>query len=588
MEFLVEVILALLAATGIVFQAFLNGPAVSSGGLYAYRPPQLTYDCSNHYCSWTQDEGSLSSAYLRLNATDDLVELDDWPLACKPHKFGYSPEDASRLFKNKEYPSCAENSDGSYINFDPETDEFELFCPKELTDADFKGAYVLGDSVYKERQGRYPFEKDLVPYKGKVKVDADVEFVYATCHRLPKTVEHVAYRVKTKPEVTSRVQAQMKEQQLLVNSTHETRPLTVIHLVLDSLSRSHFYRNFPETIAYINSQADSPRFQVFDFKINNVMGNNSPPNVIPFMTGKIDFEERREAKEDFLGPSSLYSRIRDMVSARQGFVTLLGTEFCHRYYSWYMGEALNVDHIMSSFWCAAKKFSGFWDIAKDRRCIGQNYSHHYLLQYGLEFTKRYAGLNQWLYLDSLTAHEDTGTVIRTMDADVRDFLKAFLEGHQGDFVVYLEADHGMRYGDWFKLLDGAQEHKLPAMIMFASRGLLSRVPGAVQTLNHNSARLVSKFDWYALDRFLSYLPYTDSLSAAELAGIIQETESNGQAVHLMLQRIPNSRTCPDINIPPFFCSCIPIEPFEYSEDEAAFIDSLAKVTLDKGSDLADQ
>lgn len=253
-----------------------------------------------------------------------------------------------------------------------------------------------------------------------------------------------------------------------------------------------------------------------------------------------------------------------------------------------MGETLNVDHIMSSFWCAAKKFSGFWDIAKDRRCIGQEFSHRYLLQYGLEFTQRYAGLNQWIYLDSLTAHEDTGTVIRTMDADMKDFLQAFLEGHNGDFVVYLEADHGMRYGDWFKLLDGAQEHKLPAMIMFASKSLLDRIPGSAQALNHNSNRLVSKFDWYALDRFLSYLPYTDFPGEAVLSEIIGETESSGQAAHLMLQKIPNSRTCADINIPSFFCSCIPIEPFPITAEEKPFLITLAEVKLDKGSCLANQ
>jgi hypothetical protein len=53
-----------------------------------------------------------------------------------------------------------------------------------------------------------------------------------------------------------------------------------------------------------------------------------------------------------------------------GFVTMLGTEFCHRYYSWYLGEDINVDHTMNYFWCAAKKFSGYWDISTEERCIG--------------------------------------------------------------------------------------------------------------------------------------------------------------------------------------------------------------------------
>jgi hypothetical protein len=70
------------------------------------------------------------------------------------------------------------------------------------------------------------------------------------------------------------------------------KPITIVHIFVDSLSRNHFYRNFPLTIAYINSLLPSDDFAVFDFKINNVMGNNSPPNILPFLTGKVGFEVR--------------------------------------------------------------------------------------------------------------------------------------------------------------------------------------------------------------------------------------------------------------------------------------------------------
>lgn len=313
MEFLPQVLLALLAATAVILKAFLTGTAVLSTELYSYRPPSLTYDCNQHYCSWEKGQGSSEPQSLRLNSTEFLTVAEDWPLACKPHKFGYSIEDATRLFSSKTYSTCDENRDGSFITFDPFKDEFELICPDNLVDSDWKGAYVLGDSVYLERQGRYPFEKDLIPYKGKVKIDREVEFVYATCHKNPSTVEHAAYHMKPKPEVRARVEEQMKQQQLLLGDRQEVHPLTVIHIVLDSLSRSHFYRNFPETIAFLNSKVPSSKYQMFDFKINNVMGNNSPPNVLPFLTGKIGFTERRDAKEDFLGPNSLYARMRDMV-----------------------------------------------------------------------------------------------------------------------------------------------------------------------------------------------------------------------------------------------------------------------------------
>jgi hypothetical protein len=58
------------------------------------------------------------------------------------------------------------------------------------------------------------------------------------------------------------------------------------------------------------------------------MGNNSPPNIIPLLTGHIEVIERRDYREDFFGNETVYAKTWNM-----GFVTMLGTEFCHRYYS---------------------------------------------------------------------------------------------------------------------------------------------------------------------------------------------------------------------------------------------------------------
>ena len=45
-----------------------------------------------------------------------------------------------------------------------------------------------------------------------------------------------------------------------------------------------------------------------------------------------------------------------------------------------------------------------------------------MLDYALEFTQIYKALNKWILVDSLSAHEDSGTVIRTMDDDMLDFF----------------------------------------------------------------------------------------------------------------------------------------------------------------------
>ena len=102
-------------------------------------------------------------------------------------------------------------------------------------------------------------------------------------------MEHAAYKPRVKPDVYARVERDMADYGKKYGT--KPRPMTVIHVMVDSLSRNHFYRNFPKTIEYLNT-LENPPFSLFDFKINNVMGNNSPPNVIPWLTGKIGFEER--------------------------------------------------------------------------------------------------------------------------------------------------------------------------------------------------------------------------------------------------------------------------------------------------------
>lgn len=106
----------------------------------------------------------------------------------------------------------------------------------------------------------------------------------------------------------------------------------------------------------------------------------------------------------------------------------------------------------------------------------------------------------------MIAHENTGSLIQTMDDDLLDFLAKFL-AKESEFVLYIEADHGMRYGDWFTLIEGAMEHRLPALFIFVSTSLLERVQNGIDNLDYNSYRLVSKFDLRVTDLHLSRLPY---------------------------------------------------------------------------------
>lgn len=176
-----------------------------------------------------------------------------------------------------------------------------------------------------------------------------------------------------------------------------------------------------------------------------------------------------------------------------------------------------------------------------------------MLNYTLQYVKNYQGLNKWASLMSLPGHEDTGTVIETLDDDLVGFLKKLLDT-EDEIVLFLMGDHGMRYGEWFKVLDGSHEHKLPALFIVASTSLLRSIPNSMDTLEHNSNRLVSKHDFHRTLKHLAHLPYSTDYTRHSVEYKSWTVEGT-HAVSLLLEKIPNDRGCPDIGIPPYFCSC---------------------------------
>jgi hypothetical protein len=64
----------------------------------------------------------------------------------------------------------------------------------------------------------------------------------------------------------------------------------------------------------------------------------------------------------------------------------------------------------------------------------------------------YREKNQFLYLHLNAAHESTGQHAITLDVDLFNTLSTYFTkyGDTHELVFFLHADHGMRYGNWFK------------------------------------------------------------------------------------------------------------------------------------------
>jgi hypothetical protein len=194
-----------------------------------------------------------------------------------------------------------------------------------------------------------------------------------------------------------------------------------------------------------------------------------------------------------------------------------------------------------------------------QRCVGQHMSHWYTLNYTHEFSKLYSGLNQWIYLHINTAHEATGQHAGTLDDDLFTFLKQYLSyfSPNHEIALFLQADHGMRYGNWFQDIEGYQENKLPVFFLIASSSLLDRIPESYDKLITNTLRLTTKKDLRPTINYLADLPY-----------MVPSNVFKSKFINLFTQTASLNRTCEEIEISPFDCSCLVVEELpEFEKDK---------------------
>lgn len=160
---------------------------------------------------------------------------------------------------------------------------------------------------------------------------------------------------------------------------------------------------------------------------------------------------------------------------------------------------------------------------------------------------------------SLAGHEDSGTVAETLDDDLVEFLRKVLDT-KDELVMFLMADHGMRYGEWFKVLDGSHEHKLPSLFMIASTSLLRDIPFSIATLQHNTERLVSKVDLHKTLAYIGELPYYRGWT--DLNSTFSQWKMKSGGISLFTTKISNYRNCDSALVPSFFCSCLKFKEIE--------------------------
>ena len=458
-------------------------------------------------------------------AIDDSELLRGIGLMCTPDSFGYTVDRGIKVFPEFQYPKCSDKNkqNDSYIHIDRETNTLYMDCP------DGNKEYLAGPvdkrKLVKSNEIYYKWKTNN--YKDSVDA-SDIEFALGRCDD-DENFNQAAMSPRFNKSAYEQAIAKVTK-----------KPRIIYFLTLDSMSRRHFFRKMPRVIKYLNDLNKNSNFSVFDFKLHNILGPDSISNQVPLMGSKSKY--RREFKGDqnidYLGEHALWSLLRD-----QGYISLLGLENCDNYFPGSLGRIPNVDYSVGPFYCAVQKYSGVMfdkQFQKVQRCLGGHQTHYYLLNYTRTVVEMNPGANFWLYNHLNAAHEATGQHAATLNDDIAEYLEDFLArfGEKYDVWIYLHADHGMRYGNWFQDTDAYQENKLPSLFVIASKSLLEQYQFSYHALKTNSERLTSKLDLRETTLYLG--------------GI---TQTNKESINLLEKIANKSRICNDCGIDAWDCSC---------------------------------
>ena len=447
---------------------------------------QSQYTCPT--CSWSLY--TANSAFIAFDSlaltNDEHIPKDFPPLLCLPDTFGYSETAAMQLFPYTGFNACDSFAVDKrpFLHLDMDRNLLWMNCSSQQIEGKegFLGKFSLDAGAGREQLGSRPYSQSLQQYRGVVELLNDEEFAFGTCKEgKTEELEYAVYRNRRNNTVFRRAKRLKNE---------DLPPLIVLILTLDSVSRRNFYRKMPLTADFLRNLSSS--FRVFDFKLSNVMGEYSADNILPMLYGEVPVKMLKSIPDtDVFYDRSIYKLAKE-----HGFVTAFLEDNCGDDLARYMGRRIDTDHLGSYFWCGAAQYHHYVNNSPKQRCIGQVHSHTHAYRYLSDLRSNYPGTNQFAFMHINTAHEPTGLLIETLDSDTRTFLADFLSDARNDYAIVLNGDHGMRYGDWFKKLDGSKEHRLPLLHWVLSDRLLRRFPFSYDVMTHNSNRLVSKLDLY--------------------------------------------------------------------------------------------
>ncbi|XP_055382144.1 uncharacterized protein LOC129612520 isoform X4 [Condylostylus longicornis] len=470
-----------------------------------------------------------------------------WSDKCKmPNLDPYSPE-VMKYFKRESYEECSKDQPLTSVKFNTTTNRYMLILDENLR--------------YKfTRYGNQLSCCYQVIERNSTGKKADTNTILSACLsfsktvQLPQTTDNILVKCKSgkkqtyihghammpeRPEIRERIDSWK------ANDT--AKPISVLLLGVDSISRINLIRAMPKTAQYLY---DNEWFELSGY---NKMDDNTFPNLMAILTGYNYTTGYHICKPITVGKLDkcpmIWKTFRDL-----GYVTAYGedeTSISTFNYAKVGFEKPPTDYYLRPFLIQAEH--NFHKRLKSGLtfCLGYQHSADYVYDYALELATRYKDDPYFGLFWANTFSHNSISDCSSMDLKMVQYLEKFSDrGILNSSVIVFFSDHGMRFGPTRKLLSGHYEERLPFIFIWLPPWLKTKHPELVNALSVNKNRLTNPFD---LHMTLKHI--------LELSGRVKNLPKapDCQNCQTLFKPVPQSRSCDEISIEDHWCTCIPYQ-----------------------------
>ncbi|CAH0564870.1 unnamed protein product [Brassicogethes aeneus] len=320
------------------------------------------------------------------------------------------------------------------------------------------------------------------------------------------------------------------------------KPISVLFVVIDSVSRLNLIRTMPKTHKYLLQSG------FYEMKGYNKIDDNTFPNFNALLTGFNLKQSREICQPDKIGMLDVCPMIwYDYKNL--GYVTAYAEDHTSiSTYNYFKRGFSNppTDYYFKPYF-EASEYLGTRMQDYMPFCAGPESAGERVLNLANDFSKTYLNVPKFgIFWMNTFSHNHINSPTR-MDEKLLEFFQDLkLNGVFDDSIVIFLSDHGIRFGEVRQTTTGWFEERLPMNLISLPKWFKQKYPEETANLEKNQHKLTTTFDVYQTLQHLLVLSgknYT-------------ETSCQGApSCTSLLKHISTSRHCQDAGIPDEWCSC---------------------------------